>query len=86
MAATADLLELPVGTLSATRLTREEVKVELAVLFYAQGRLSLGKAGLLAGMSRWQFQHLLAARGVTIHLDAEDVDKDMATLRRLGRL
>jgi len=38
------------------------LKVELAVSLYAQGRLSVGKACELAGMSLWQFHHLLASR------------------------
>ena len=55
-------LELPQDILDATRLTPQELKVELALTLYAQNRLALGKARELAGLSLWEFRQLLAAR------------------------
>jgi predicted HTH domain antitoxin len=37
-------------------------------------------------MSRFQFQHLLASRGLFVNYDVEDFKQDLATLRGLGRL
>ncbi len=86
MAATADIVELPPGTLSAARMSAEELKVELAIHLFAQRRLSEGKAREMTGLSLWQFRHLLAARGIGQRLTPEDIDRDVETLRRLGRL
>ncbi len=79
-------LEVPEEILDSARLTLEELRAELAVHLYSQGRLSLGKARELAGMSFWQFRQLLGSRAIPAHYGAEELDEDVATLRRLGRL
>ena len=79
-------IQLPQDVLDSARLSVAELKLELAVSLYQQGRLSLGKARELAGISLWQFRQVLAARRIPPHLQPEDVDADAETLRRLGRL
>lgn len=79
-------LEIPQDILDSARLTADEVKVELAVSLYSQGRLSIGKARELAGMSLWEFRQLLASRRVAPHYEAAELDEDVETLRKLGRL
>lgn len=62
---------------------RPELKVELALLLYAQEGISLGRGAELAGLSREEFKSLLAARGVERRLyapDPVDVDADVALL------
>ena len=80
------ILEVPRDVLDSARLTISELKVELAVFLYAQGRLSLGKARELAGLSLWEFRQLLASRRIAPHYDIADLNEDIATLRELGRL
>jgi predicted HTH domain antitoxin len=79
-------IEIPQDILDSARLTVPEIKVELAIHLYAQRRLSIGKARELAEMSLWQFRHLLAARQIPVHYDVTDLEKEVATLRKLGRL
>jgi predicted HTH domain antitoxin len=79
-------LEIPEEILHSARLTVPEVKVELAVHLYEQGRLSIGKARELAGLSLWQFRQLLGARGIAPHFGTDDLKEDLETLRALGRL
>ena len=79
-------LELPSDVLLATRLTKSELKVELAIHLFDQGKLSLGKARELADMDIWQFMQLLGARGIAAHYDVEEYEEDLDTLERLGRL
>ena len=79
-------LEVPQDILDSARLTISELKVEMAVYLYAQGRLSIGKARELAGMTLWEFRQLLASRRISPHYDVADLDEDAATLRELGRL
>jgi predicted HTH domain antitoxin len=79
-------LEVPQDILDSARLTISELKVEMAVYLYAQGRLSIGKAHELAGMTLWEFRQLVASRRISPHYDAADLDEDVATLRELGRL
>jgi predicted HTH domain antitoxin len=76
----------PNDLLRATRMTGQEMSMELAVLLYHREKLSLGQAARLAGMGRIQFHHLLASRDVPLNLDGSDLDRDIAHLRALGRL
>ena len=80
------ILEVPQEILDSARLTISEVKVELAVSLYAQGRLSIGKARELADMALWEFRQLLASRRIAPHYDVSDLDEDLATLRETERL
>ena len=81
-----NMLEIPRDVLDSARLTLPELKVELAVHLYAQGRLSAGKARELADMTLWEFRQLLASRRISPHYDVADLDEDMDTLREMGRL
>lgn len=78
---TVHMLEVSQEILDSARLTPSELKVEMAVHLYAQGRLSVGKARELAGMTLWEFRHLLASRRIPPHYDEADLDEDVATLK-----
>lgn len=74
-------LEIPQDILDSARLTLDELKVELAVSLYSQGRLSVGKARELAGMSLWDFRQLLGLRRIPPHYDDQDLNEDLRALR-----
>jgi predicted HTH domain antitoxin len=76
-------LEIPREILDSARLSPEELKKELAVHLYAQGRLSVGKAKDLAGMALWSFQQLLGSRQIPVHLEPADLDDDLDALSAL---
>lgn len=78
-------LSIPQDILDSARLTIPEMQQELAIWLYAQGRLGIGKARELAGMSLWEFRQLLAARKVSPHYEAEEIEEDAANLRDLKR-
>jgi predicted HTH domain antitoxin len=79
-------LEVSQDILDSARLTPAQLKVELAVSLYAQGRLSQGKARELAGLSLWEFRQLLASRRIPVHYDVDDLNEDMTTMHTLGML
>lgn len=83
---TMAVIEIPRDVLHAARMSPEELRQELALVLFQQGRLSFGKARELTGMTVWAFQHLLASRGIAPHYDLADYDADLATLRAAGRL
>jgi predicted HTH domain antitoxin len=66
-------------------MTTDELKVELAVTLYAQGRLGIGKARELAGMTLWEFRQLLALCKISPHYNVDDLEEDINTLKELGR-
>jgi predicted HTH domain antitoxin len=77
---------IPDEILQATRMTAEELRQEIAVLLFQKDKLTLGQASRLAGMSRLQFQHLLASRQIPVHYDVAEFEEDLKTLSGLGRL
>lgn len=79
-------LDIPQDVLDSARMNLHDLKVELAVSLYAQGRLGIGKARELAEMSLWTFRQLLAFRRIPPHYDETDLREDVATLKELKRL
>ena len=79
-------IEIPREVVHITHMTPEELRRELAVYLFQQGKLSFGKAREMADMTVWEFQQLLGMRGIPVHYDIEDYEEDIATLKELGRL
>jgi predicted HTH domain antitoxin len=79
-------IEVPRELIHATRMTPEELRRELAVYLFQQGKLSFGKARETSGMTIWAFQQLLGSRGIPVHYDLEQYEEDLVTLKELGRL
>ncbi|MCC7353872.1 MAG: UPF0175 family protein [Anaerolineae bacterium] len=77
---------IPDDILQATGMSVAELTQEIAVLLFQKEKLSIGQASRLAGMSRLQFQHLLASRQIPLHYDVADFEADLQTLREMGRL
>lgn len=78
------ILEVPQDVLDSARMTIPELKVEIAIYLYTQGRLSIGKAREMAGLSLWEFRQVLASRRIPPHYETSDLDEDAATLHDLG--
>ncbi|MBW1717501.1 MAG: UPF0175 family protein [Deltaproteobacteria bacterium] len=74
-------LEIPYTVLEGAKLPENEMedefRKELALALYQRGVLSSGKARLLARMTRWQFEELLAKRRVERHYTAKDLQEDI---------
>lgn len=79
-------IEIPREIMRSTRMTPQELKRDLAILLFQQGKLSFGKAREMANMTAWEFQLLLGSRGIPVHYDIEEYEEDLQTLRELGRL
>ena len=79
-------IEIPREVIHATRMKPMELKQELAIHLFQQGRLSFGKAHEMADMTVWVFRQLLGSRGIPIHYGVDDYGQDMTTLKELGRL
>ena len=79
-------LVIPDEILQATRMSAAELSQETAVLLFHKDKLTLGQASRLAGLSQWQFQHLLASRHLPVHYDVDEFEDDLKTLQELQRL
>jgi len=75
------LLEIPTAVLRATKLPAQEIQYEfskeLALALYQRKVLSLGKARLLARMTRWEFEDLLGKRRIPRHYTTIDLEEDI---------
>jgi predicted HTH domain antitoxin len=78
---TTMMLEVPGEVLEAVKLPAAEVEKELlkelALALYRRGALSLGKARILAQMTRWEFEELLGERGIVRHYGEVDLAEDI---------
>lgn len=75
-------LEIPADVVESVRVPPQEVearlRLELAVALYTQQLLSGGKAATLAGLTRWQWEDLLAHRQIARHYGDEELTADAA--------
>jgi len=77
-------LTIPEEVLQATHLTPLELKREIAVMLFAQDRLTLGQASELSEMSQRQFLSLLSSRQIPVHYDQAELARDLETIKALG--
>jgi predicted HTH domain antitoxin len=75
---------IPNDILRASNMTEDELKLEIAILLYQQGKISSGKVRDWTGITVIEFQHELAKRGLHINYDVEDFQSDMQTLQSMG--
>ena len=75
---------IPEELLQASRLTPLELKREIAVMLFAQDRITLGQASEFAEMSQRQFLGLLSARQIPVHYGDAELEKDLMTVGTLG--
>ncbi|MBI5471596.1 MAG: UPF0175 family protein [Ignavibacteriae bacterium] len=75
------MLEVPPEVLEAVKLPsgemEKEFRKELALALYQRALLSLGKARVLAQMSRWEFEDLLGERKIPRHYSDTDLNDDL---------
>ena len=78
-------ITVPDEVLLATRMTREEIQLELAISLFQKEKLSFGKARELAGLDFWTFQQILGSRNIAPHYDVAELHEDLATIEKLRR-
>jgi predicted HTH domain antitoxin len=60
--------------LYATRMSKQEMAMELAVIMYHRGSLPLALAADFAEMERDRFRHLLLSRGIALKPEGYDAE------------
>jgi predicted HTH domain antitoxin len=77
-------IDVPPDDLAALKQSPEQFAVELrlaaALHWWSQGRLSLGRAARIAGVSHRKFMDEIAARKVIWPYDEQDLAQDLKTL------
>lgn len=77
---------VPDEIIATTGLSDSEMKQEIAIMLFAQEKLTLAQASRFAGVDRMTFQHLLASRKIPVHYDVSDFEQDLENLREIGRI
>ncbi|MEH2417145.1 UPF0175 family protein [Nostoc sp.] len=77
---------IPDDILQSTKMTEDELRLEIAIMLYKQEKISSGKARAWTGPTVIEFQHELAKRGLCINYDVEDLQADIKTLQSMGLL
>jgi predicted HTH domain antitoxin len=77
---------IPDDILRATKMTEDELKLEIAIMLYKQDKISSGKVRAWTGLTVIEFQHELAKRGLCVNYDVEDFQSDVSTLQSMGLL
>ena len=80
------IIEISDQILDKLSITREEVKLEVAVALYAREILTLEQASKMAEVGQLKFQQILGERKIPIHYSKEDFEEDLKTLSQLGRI
>lgn len=70
--------------IEAVGMSETEFIREIAIMFFRQKKISLGKASHLAGMNQLQFLRLLGSRRIPIHYGVTELKEDLNTLQKLG--
>ena len=59
------------------------VKLYLAIELYREGKISLGKASEIAGISKEEMMKVLSRKGIPISYDIDDLKEDIKRLECL---
>jgi predicted HTH domain antitoxin len=68
--------------LQAAHLSETDLLMEIAVMLFQQDRLTLGQAAAFAGVGQLDMQRTLASRQIPLHYGLEDLEEDLATVRK----
>lgn len=69
--------------LVAPRSLERETCLLVALELYREGRVSLGKAAEIAGLSVGEFMYELKARNVLVNYDVEELRRDLTAVEEL---
>ena len=64
----------------------EESQLDAAILLYQEGEVTLGRAAELAGIHRFEFEEVLAARGIWKIVDVDSAETLKASIAPIKRL
>lgn len=66
------------------QISQEEAALHLAIGLFADDKLTLGQAAAVAGISQPAFMQELGKRKIPLHYGIEELEQDIATVRKLA--
>lgn len=61
-------------------MTEQELRIEIALIFYQRRSISLGKAAEVAGISKTDFQQIMASRKIPVNYDLDAWKEDKTSI------
>jgi len=74
-------ITIPDELLDSSRISADQVRLEVAVVLYQKGGLSIGQATSFSGLTRIQFQRELAARDIPLNYSSHDLARDLDVIK-----
>ena len=74
------IVEIPDTVLEQAGVSKSELLLKLALTLFSEERLTLGQASKLAGIHQIEFQQALYAKGIAVHYDETDFERDLESL------
>ena len=65
-------------------LSESQLKFDLAIGLFVDGRVSLGRAARTAGMDTIEFQRELGSRRIPLHYGVKEFQRDLETIQQLS--
>lgn len=72
-----------VAGLVSPRKLEDELRLLVALELYREGRVSLGKAAEIAGLSLREFLYELRTRRIPLNYDLEELEEDLQVINEL---
>lgn len=80
------LIEIPDTLTKKAKISQEDILLSIALMLFADERITLAQAAHLAGLHQMQFQKELAKRKIPIHYGEEDYRRDLLTISKMKTL
>ncbi len=77
------MLTISDDVLKSSGLSEIELQQEIAVMLYAKGKLSIGKAKNMLNMTILEFQKLLCEKNIPQNYSVQDFEHDLKTIEQL---
>jgi predicted HTH domain antitoxin len=74
-------MQITIDVPDTLQISETDLRTELAIALFQQQRITLGSTSQLARLHQIEFQQLIAARGICIHYEVEDLEEDLNSLR-----
>jgi predicted HTH domain antitoxin len=74
---------VPDDVLTGVTVSEDEARLDIALGLFADRKVTLGRAALIAGISQMAFQRELGRRSIPVHYDLQDLKDDLRTVESL---
>jgi predicted HTH domain antitoxin len=76
------IIEIADRLLEKTGLSSEDITLRIAIVLFQEEKMTLAQASELAGLHQFQFQKILAKRGIPIHYGEVEFNRDLETIKQ----